>query len=89
MRSLKRFCASLSLALALSIPGLAGDVQTGAPSPYKSDPPPPPPQTLVIKTSEGDTSSTTKTVSEVNDATSVDPLTELALALLNGVLFIF
>lgn len=85
MRSLKRFCASLSLALALSITGLAGDVQTGSPS--KSEPPPPPP--MVIETSEGDTSSTTATVSEVNDATSVDPLSELALALLNGVLFIF
>ena len=84
MRSLKRFCASLSLALALSIPGLAGDIQTGA-----TQPPPTPPQTLVIETSEGDTSSTTRTVSEVNDATSVDPLAELALALLNGMLFIF
>lgn len=83
MRNLKRLCASLSLALALSIPGLAGDVQTGSPK----EPPPPP--KMVIETSEGDTSSTTATVSEVNDATSVDPLTELALALLNGVLSIF
>lgn len=83
MRDLKRFCASLSLALALSIPGLAGEIHTG----YQ--PPPPPPQRLVIETSEGDTSSTTGTLSEVNDATSVDPLAELALALLKGMLFIF
>ena len=83
MRNLKRFCASLSLALALSITGLAGDVQTGAPAPNE------PPKPMVIETSEGDTSSTTATVSEVNDATSVDPLTELVLALLNGWLLIF
>lgn len=67
MRKLQRFCASLSLALALSIPTLAGEIQTGAP--LKSSPLSPlPPQ---------------------SDATSVDPLAELALALLNGVLSIF
>lgn len=89
MRDLKRFCASLSLALALSIPGLAGEIHTGSPVQSQPPPPPPPPQTLVIETSEGDTSSTTGKLLEVNDATSVDPLAELALALLKGVLFIF
>ena len=84
MNSLKRFCASLSLALALSMPGLAGEIHTGV-----TQQPPPPPQTLVIETSEGDSSSTTGTVSEVNDATSVDPLAELTLALLSGMLSIF
>ena len=69
MRKLQRFCASLSLALALSIPTLAGDIQTGA-----TGPPPPPPQ---------------HSVSDVNDTTLADPLAELALALLNGVLSIF
>jgi hypothetical protein len=88
VRKLQRFCASLSLALALSIPTLAGDIQTGSPV-KTSPPPPPPPQSLVYETSEGDTSSTTGAISEVNDATSVDPLAELALALLNGVLSIF
>lgn len=75
MRKLKQFCASLSLVIALSLTGLAGDLHTGAPAP--------------LKTSKGDSSSTTGAVSEVNDATSVDPLAELALALLNGVLSIF
>jgi hypothetical protein len=83
VKNLQRFCASLSLALALSIPTLAGDIQTGA-----TGSPPPPPQRAVFETTE-DTSSTTVALSEVNDATSVDPLTGLALALLNGVLSIF
>jgi hypothetical protein len=86
--NLQRFCASLSLALALSIPAMAGDIHTVAPAPL-SPPPPPPPQSSVYKTSEGDSSSTTGAISEVNDATSVDPLAEWALALLNGVLSIF
>jgi hypothetical protein len=84
VRKLKQFCASLSLVIALSITVLAGDLHTGA-----TQPPPPPPQSLVFETSEGDSSSTTGTISEVNDATSVDPLAEWALALLNGVLSIF
>lgn len=88
MRKLQRFSASLSLALALSIPAMAGDVHTGSPL-QSLPPPPPPPQSLVYETSEGDTSSTTGAISEVNDATLVDPLTELTLALLNGVLSIF
>ena len=75
MRNLQRFCASLSLALALSIPAMAGDIQTGSPV----VPPKPTPQSLVFDTSEGDILSTT----------SVDPLAELTLALLNGVLSIF
>ena len=83
MRNLQRFCATLSLALALSIPAMAGDVHTG--KPLKSSPPTPPsPQVYEV-----DSSSTTGTISEVNDATSVDPLAELTLALLNGVLSIF
>jgi hypothetical protein len=44
---------------------------------------------LVYETSEGDTSWTTGALSEVNDATLVDPLAELTLALLNGLLSIF
>ena len=75
MRKLQRICASLSLALALSIPALAdgGNIQTGA-----TGTPPPPPQPAVFETTE-----------DVNDATLADPLAELALALLNGVLSIF
>jgi hypothetical protein len=83
VRKLQRFCASLSLALALSIPTLAGEIQTGA-----TGTPPPPPEPAVFETTEG-TSSTAVTMSDVNDATLADPLAELALALLNGVLSIF
>lgn len=69
MSKLKRFCASLSLALALSTPAMAGDIHTG--SPVSSPPTPPPPQ------------------SETSEATLADPLAELTVALLNGVLSIF
>jgi hypothetical protein len=65
---------------------LAGDIHTGYTPP---PPPPPPPEEVVYKTTEEDTSSTIGTISDVNETTSVDPLTELALALLNGVLLIF
>jgi len=87
VRKLHTLCASLSLALALTIPALAGDIHTG--QPCTSPPPQPTPQSLVYETSEGDTSSTTGTVSDVNDATLADPLAEFGLALLNGVLSIF
>ncbi len=73
MRKLQTFCASLSLALALSIPAMAGDIHTVSKL-SSPPPPPPPPQSLVYETSE---------------ATLVDPLAKLALALLNGVLSIF
>lgn len=90
MRKLKTLCASLSLALALSIPAMAGDIHTGNSQPVEPPKPEPTPQSLVYITSEGDTSSTTGTVSDVNDATLAYPLAELALALLNsGILSIF
>lgn len=88
MRKLKRFCASLSLAIAFSIPALAGDIHTGQQLRFPQQPPPPP-GSLVFETTQGGASSTTGTVSDVNDATFADPLTELAFALFKGLLFRF
>jgi hypothetical protein len=81
VRKLQRFCASLSLAVALCIPGLAnnGNIQTG----LTQQPPP-----RILQPTEEDSSST-REVPRVNDAALVDPLTELAFALLNGVRLIF
>lgn len=84
MRKLRRFCASLSLAIALSSPTIAGNIHLG----YAPPPPPPDSSPLVYEPTGEDTSLTTGP-SDVIDAASVDPLAELALALLNGMMSIF
>ncbi len=85
MRKLQRFCASLSLTIALSITALAGDIHTGKPLSLP-DQPPTVSGPLVSGTTHGGFPST---VADVNGASSTDPLTDLAFALLGGVLFNF
>ena len=73
MKNLRQFCSAVALTLLLTFSAFGGDIQ----APGVTTQPPPPPQTA-------------STV-EMDDpqAVALDPLTEIALKMLESMLFIF
>ena len=82
MRTLRQLSVALVFVLALTVPALAGDIETGKPQP------PPSPMTA---TAQGDIQTTVTGQEETgsSEATTSDSATEIALSLLQGVLSLF
>lgn len=79
MKQLKRFLAATVLTLALVVSALAGDMPCGVTST-------PPSLTATAAASDTETTSTSGTASEI---TAVDPVTEIALGILQRLLSLF
>jgi hypothetical protein len=82
MKKLRFPLAATVLALALSVPSFAGDMQCGV----TAEPPSPPPASVMGDTLAGATLTGETTNSE---AATVDPLTDTALQLILSVLSLF
>jgi hypothetical protein len=83
MKTLRQLCVVVVFTLALAIPALAGEMDTGSPTT-----PPSQPQTT---TSSGDIQTTVTGQEETgsSEATAADSATEAALNLLQSVLALF
>lgn len=81
MKKLQMFTASVTLTLLLSAYAFADD---GIMSTGKTPPPPPPPAVTTLQSDAADTNGIMET-----GAPAVDPLAEVASALLQGVLALF
>ena len=80
MTHLRRFCAATILTFAFALATFAGDMQCGVVTP-----PPDPPASVMGETTPGVTAAT-----EENTETSfIDPVTELTLNILQGLLALF
>jgi hypothetical protein len=82
MKKLQLLCASIAFTLLLSVVAFADDgiIQVG-----KTPPPPPPPS--ATSTAQGDAADTDGIIT--TGAPAVDPVAEVASALLQGVLALF
>ena len=84
MKSLQRLCAALALMLVLNLSVSAGDMSTGVG--IASPPPPPPSQSSAV----GGGMETPLNIGEASDeATSLSPVAEIGLSLLQSVLALF
>ena len=85
MKPLQKFLAALVLTSTLSIAAMAGDIGTGV-----IQQPPPPSMTGEMSTGNSATSQSTAT-GEIGTgvASTLDPVTETVLSLLQGVLALF
>jgi hypothetical protein len=82
MSSLRHFCVATVLIFTLAVPTLAGDMQCGVVSQ-------PPPDTSITSVT-GEIATGAATTNETSaETTYVDPVTEIALSLLQGVLALF
>jgi hypothetical protein len=79
MKSIKKFCAALSLALVLTVSAMAGDMHGGF-----VDPPPPQGQEAQSTTITVQASETTNSSESL-----LDPLTESVVSILQSVLSLF
>lgn len=79
MKSIKKFCATLGLTLVLTVSATAGDIHGGF-----VDPPPPQGQ-------QAQSTATTDQASEMTNSSesSLDPLTEGVISVLQSVLSLF
>jgi hypothetical protein len=84
MKNLRRLSGAVVFTLALTIPALAGDIQTTVTSP-------PPAQPAQTATLNGDiqTTVTGQAETDSSEATAADTATEIALNLLQSVLSLF
>ena len=80
MKHLRRFCAATVLTFALALATFAGDMQCGVVSP-----PPPPPASMMSET----VPTVTATDEDSAEPSIVDPVTELTLNILQGLLSLF
>ena len=78
MKSIKKFCAALSLALILTVSAMAGDMHGGFVAP-----PPPPDQAQSTTTADQITETTDSSES------SLDPLTEGLISVLQSLFALF
>ena len=83
MKTLRQLSVALVFALALTVPALAGDIETGKPQP--------PPSTPTAATSEGQIETTVAGQEETgsSETTVADSATKIALNLLQSVLSLF
>jgi hypothetical protein len=83
MRTLRQLSVALVFALALTVPALAGDIETGKTQP--------PPSNQTTATTEGQIETTVAGQIETgsSEATAADSATEIALNLLQSVLSLF
>jgi hypothetical protein len=77
MKGLQQFCVVVALTLALTLTAFAGDISTGVG--VAPPPPPPPPQSSVV-------GGGMETPSDADEASSVSPVGEIGLSLLQSVL---
>jgi hypothetical protein len=81
MKTLRRLCAVFVLTLALALSAFGGEITTGV-----TAPPPPPPESQATTTGE----ITTGVTGEISTGvTTTDPVTEIALNLLQSLLSLF
>jgi hypothetical protein len=82
MKSLRQLCVALVFALALTVPALAGDIETGKPQP---------PSSQTTATTEGQIETTVAGQIETgsSETTAAGSATEIALNLLQSVLALF
>lgn len=80
MKTLRQFSASAVLLLVLALPTLAGDMHSPA-----APPPPPPPASTTIDQQNSESGDMTQD----GMTAGLDPLTELALLMLQGALALF
>jgi hypothetical protein len=85
--TLKKFCATMILALALAFSASAGDMS----GPGDSTPPPPPPQQQTTSVTGDMSGPGTAIMGDISGTSTIqlDPITSLALNLLQSVLSIF
>lgn len=83
MKTLRQLSVALVFALALTVPALAGDIETGKPQP--------PPSNQTTATTKGQIDATVAGQVETgsSEATATDSATEIALNLLQSVLSLF
>lgn len=83
MKTLRQLSVALVFAMALTVPALAGDIETGKPQP--------PPSTPTAATSEGQIETTVAGQEETcsGEAAVVDSATDIALNLIQSVLSLF
>ena len=85
MKTLRHFCAIAALILALALPALAGDGQMGFPLAAPPDPILCATASLCQKGSTPDGAG----ASQSPDEAAIDPLTEIALSLMQSVVLLF
>ena len=80
MKHLRRFCAATILTLTFALAPLAGDMQCGVVTP-----PPNPPASVMAET----TPEVTESGEDSPETSFIDPVTELTLNILQGLLALF